>query len=95
MPFSNDKVFKFDRATIEWLSPNQGGVYGLYVASKNWVYVGKGDIRARLLAHLNGDNPCITGQRPTHFLTEVTPSMDAREKELILELNPSCNRRVG
>ena len=55
------------------------------------IYVGKGDIRERLLAHLNGDNPCILRSGATHWVGEVTNYADARERELIKELTPSCN----
>jgi len=57
--------------------------------------VGKGDIRDRLLKHLNGDNPRIAHQAPDQWVSEVTSNMDVREKELILEFNPTCNQRVG
>ncbi|HEV3259946.1 MAG TPA: hypothetical protein VG013_23965 [Gemmataceae bacterium] len=56
---------------------------------------GKGDIRTRLLAHLNGDNACITRERPPYFVAAVTDDMDQLEKQLILELKPICNKRVG
>jgi hypothetical protein len=46
-------------------------------------------------AHFNGDNPDILKYNPTHFVTEVTANMDAREKHLIVELNPVANKRVG
>lgn len=85
----------FLKAEVESLTPNQIGVYGI-LRQGAWVYVGKGDIRERLLAHLNGDNPCILRERPTHWVTEVTwgdPS--EREKQLILELQPVCNKKVG
>jgi hypothetical protein len=87
----------FTRANIEAITPGQFGCYGLYVGRSGgwWVYVGKGDIRKRLLEHLNGDNPCITRNSPTHWVDIVTNDMDAVEKALILELSPSCNKKVG
>lgn len=97
MPIQNSKVFGFTRQEIEALTPGQVGVYALF-KPQVWIYVGKGDIRARLLAHFNGDNACITAQRPTSFQAEVIADqarMDAREKQLILELKPVCNERVG
>lgn len=84
----------FTRAGIEWLNPDQHGVYGIY-RSNAWIYVGKGDIRARLLDHFNGDNACILREGPTHYLCEVTRNADSREKELIVELAPICNKRIG
>ena len=78
------------------LDPEQSGVYGLFRRDA-WVYIGQGNIRERLLAHLDGDNPCILSQKPTHWVQDVVEgnlSM-TKEKELILEFNPFCNRRVG
>jgi hypothetical protein len=77
------------------LKPNLNGVYGLFKQG-TWVYVGKGDIRQRLLDHLNGDNPCITRQAPTDWVAEVIQGDPTnREKQLISELNPVCNQKVG
>ena len=78
------------------LNPNQNGVYGIFNQSR-WIYVGKGDIRARLLAHLNGDNHLILQAGPTHWVDEVCvdPHMSTRERQLIIECGPSCNQRLG
>jgi len=95
MPFPKQEPRIFNRQNIESLSPNQYGVYGLFKEG-TWIYVGKGDIRNRLLDHLNGDNACITSLRPTHWVDEVVSGdATAREKQLILELNPACNQKVG
>jgi hypothetical protein len=95
MPFIQQTPRMFNRQNVEALNPNQIGVYGL-LKQGICIYVGKGDIRQRLLAHLNGDNPCITRETPTHWVDELTlgdPS--GREKELIIEFQPSCNKKVG
>jgi hypothetical protein len=94
MPFPQQTPREFTKAGIEALNPGQMGCYGLFKTG-TWIYVGKGDIRQRLLDHLNGDNPCITRQSPTHFVSEVTRDYDNREKQLIAELDPICNKRVG
>jgi hypothetical protein len=94
MPFKSTNTGPFTRTAIEALRPDQMGVYGLF-KSNLWVYIGSGDIRARLLDHLNGDNACITGQSPTHWIYEVTANYIQREKDLIAEFNPVCNKRVG
>jgi hypothetical protein len=94
MPFPNQTPRAFTKANVEAIRPGQDGCYGLFRAS-SCVYVGKGDIRVRLLAHLNGDNPCITRNAPTHWVDWVTPNMDEAEKSLILELDPVCNKKVG
>jgi hypothetical protein len=94
MAFQQQQPRFFNRPNVEALRPNQFGVYGLFRKGQ-WVYVGKGDIRQRLLDHLNRDNPCITREQPTHWMDEVTANMDEREKQLISELDPICNRRIG
>lgn len=94
MPFSQQTSRAFYRTEIESLKKNQNGVYGLFKEGV-WVYVGKGDIRQRLLDHLNGDSPCISREAPTHWVGEVTDDMDTRERQLIAELRPVCNQRLG
>ena len=94
MPFPDQSPRVFNRANIETIRPNQKGVYGLFRQGL-WIYIGKGDIRDRLLAHLNGDNPCIIRENPTHWVDEVTSNMDSRERQLIVELSPACNKRIG
>jgi len=95
MPFIQQNPRPFDRPSIEALSPNQNGVYGLFKTGV-WIYVGKGDIRQRLLDHLNGDNPCINRERPTHWVAEVfNADPSQREQQLITELSPLCNQRIG
>jgi len=95
MPFIQQEPRPFTRHDVESLNPNQLGVYGLFKRDV-WIYVGKGDIRKRLLEHLNGDNFCITREQPTYWVGEViSGDPSAREKELIDELRPLCNQRVG
>lgn len=73
--------------------PNRFGVYGL-CNELGFVYIGKGDIRERLLAHLAGDDPRLLLERPTHYIHEICSGsgMHRRERELILEYDPPCNR---
>lgn len=94
MPFPQQNPRAFTRPGIEALNPNQNGCYGIF-RSGVWIYVGRGDIRARLLSHLGGDNPRITNEMPTHFVSLVTNDDTNAEKRLILELNPIANRKVG
>jgi hypothetical protein len=95
MPFVQQTPRVYSRENVSALNPNQNGVYGLFKQG-TWVYVGKGDIRQRLLDHLNGDNPCITRQAPTHWVDEIVQGDPSnREKQLILELTPACNQKVG
>lgn len=94
MPFPTQTPRGFNKSSIEVITPNQKGCYAL-LAKGVVIYVGKGDIRERLLAHLNGDNMLIVLQRPDSCLTMVTSDMDRMEKGLILEFNPCCNQKVG
>lgn len=97
MPFPAQQPRIFNRQNVEAITPGQAGCYGLYRQGR-WVYVGKGDIRVRLLAHLNGDDPCIAKGKPTHWVDWVIPNkqtMDDTEKALILELKTECNKKIG
>ena len=70
MPFVQQPPRLLTRRNIEAINPNQFGVYGIF-KQNCWIYVGKGDIRKRLLDHLNGDNPVILSASPTHWVDEV------------------------
>lgn len=94
MPFPQQNGTLFNRQSIEAINPGQEGCYGIY-RSGQWIYVGRGDIRDRLLAHLNGDNPSILREVPTHFVTAVSANSVELEKQLIRELTPCCNQKVG
>ncbi len=94
MAFPQQQPQQFERGAILALAEGQDGCYGLFRGNV-WIYVGSGDIRARLLDHHNGDNACISREKPTHFVSEVTANYKPREIELIRELDPICNRRVG
>jgi hypothetical protein len=94
MPFPQQTPRAFTRPNIEAINPGQQGCYGLFREGV-WVYVGRGDIRERLLDHLSGTNSCIARQQPTHWVDTVTADSVAEEKRLIAELTPVCNQKVG
>jgi hypothetical protein len=95
MPFLQQAPRKFNRIEIESLDPNQNGVYGIF-NEREWIYVGKGDLRQRLLDHLNGDNPSILQRQPTHWVGEVfAQNPSERERILIIECSPICNKKIG
>ena len=94
MSFDNDKAWSFDREAIESFNADQTGVYAIYNARK-WIYIGRGDIRQRLLDHLGGDIPSINTYTPTHFRAEVTGDSIKREQQLLREYMPACNPRMG
>ena len=92
-PGVNQKGIR-SKEDVQRLADGQIGVYGV-LRNEQWIYVGRGDIKQRLLAHLNGDNPCILKENPTHFVAELAQYPEKRERELIIELAPVCNQRVG
>ena len=97
MPWTNGASYHYNQIAILANAPAQSGVYALYTAAR-WVYIGEsGDIRARLLQHLTGDNPLIIAAMPTSFSFELVPAAQrvARQNILIAELRPACNQRMG
>jgi excinuclease UvrABC nuclease subunit len=94
MPFPAQTPNAFTRVGIENLSPNQTGCYGI-LSGSTVIYVGKGDIRSRLLDHFNGGNTCISRSQPTNYVTVLTNDPDTTEKALIIEFKPACNHKVG
>ena len=94
MPFPKQTPRAYTKENVTALDEGQMGCYGLF-RDKTWIYVGRGDIRANLLAHLNGDNGCITSHAPTHWVDVVTADHVAEEKKLIVEFDPPCNKKIG
>ena len=93
MPFTT-RMRPYTKPEIERLNPGQNGVYGIFRGDKA-VYIGSGDIRDRMLKHINDDNPCITENTPdqwTAFLFSGDPT--GKEGELIREYDPICNRQT-
>ena len=88
MPFAQPGR-PFTRSDIETLRPDLVGVYGLFRADA-WVHIGCGNIRTRLLAHLDGEDGRIAKERPTHWTAEITSEDARRAKKLITELAPIC-----
>jgi hypothetical protein len=91
MPFRNLVYRPFTVEDVEKLKKNQQGIYALF-RGKTVIYIGRGDIRKCLLAHLRGNNACIDANKPDRWLGrlfEEDPSH--RLKELIEEYSPICN----
>lgn len=93
MPFTH-AMRPYTRENIQTINPKQNGVYGIF-RNTTAIYIGSGDIRERLLAHINGDNDCIIENAPNQW-TGVIVSGDptTREGELIREYDPICNKVV-
>ncbi len=74
------------------MHPNASGVYGLFSAF--WIYIGEAEnLRARILEHLESDDPCIVRYRPSGFAFELSSTKDRRNRReyLMKELQPLCN----
>lgn len=89
---------QFRRDTVLASAPSGPGVYALWSPTQ-WVYVGESaDVRARLLAHLDGDEQCISAHVPSGFGVEFIEAHDrrlSRLQTLIRELAPACNPACG
>jgi hypothetical protein len=92
VPFPPQRPKPFDRASVETFAAGVVGCYGLFRRDR-WIFIGTGDIRQRLLAHLEGDTPSILRQRPTHWVAVETLDHATMERELVLACDPVC--RVG
>jgi len=98
MPFSQTTGFSFTESGILAYAPRSSGVYGIYNSGR-WIYVGEGqDIESRLLSHVRRESDqssCIFSYGPTRFVFEQVPgelARKVRERGLIAELSPACNR---
>jgi excinuclease UvrABC nuclease subunit len=98
MPWNGTNGFAFTQTSIVANAPASSGVYALFNDGK-WIYVGEGvDIQARLLTHLrDSHNECVNRANPAFFAYELVGSQTrvARQDQLILDLKPSCNKRLG
>ena len=89
--FAQQEHREFTQEAVRKYGPEKQGVYGLF-REDTCVFVGKGHIRYKLYGHLAKDNVCINVAWPSHCVCEVTENADARWKELLLALNPGCNK---
>ena len=94
IPFAETRYsrYLFQRDCVLKNAPESSGVYGLFNAF--WIYLGEADnLRARLLEHLAGDDPCIVRFQPSGFAFELASPIDRRRRhdQLIKELRPLCN----
>lgn len=91
-PFADNRYckYRFELESILLNAPECSGVYGLY--GTFWIFIGAAEnIRARLLEHLAGDNPCINRHHPSGFAFELVRPEErpGRLAQLIDELLPS------
>jgi len=96
MPFDSTD-FPFAEKGIADYATTGSGVYGICNAT-DWTYIGEAkDVEAGLYAHLRGESDqsaCILRQKPTTYAFERCDAITrmTREKALLRELDPICNR---
>ena len=75
------------------MAPNAKGVYMLGDAYQAPVYVGRSaNLYERLSEHPDLNNYCLQKKDIRYFAFEETYNSEPRERELIKEYNPECNR---
>lgn len=97
MPFENHGNRSFTGISIGNNAPRASGVYGLADA-RGWIYVGEtSDIQGELLALLERPHSFLREHPPSGFTYELRDPGQriGRQNELVLELEPIGNRRVG
>jgi hypothetical protein len=82
MPFRRDEV--------EAIDGGQWGIYGL-LRGETWIFIGSGEIRGRLLAHLEGEPASVTRERPDRWVAVATPRAEEWTPKLIETYRPLCN----
>jgi len=95
MPFSQLIPQALTQVTVYAQAPTASGVYGISNA-REWIYIGETDnIRGALLAHLQDSAAAVMQRQPTGFVFEVCEQSrrPARQDRLVLEYEPTCNRR--
>ena len=87
--------YRWSLESINRYAPEAPGIYGLYNAL--WIYIGQTkNLRAQMLGHLYGDNPCIVHYQPSGFAFELVSPQDHRRRfeELIRQLEPLCRGKA-
>jgi len=95
MPFEQPIPRPFILADIKTYAPVAPGLYGISNA-RECLYIGETDnIQAALLAHVGESDTPLTNKNPTEFVFEICELglRSARQDRLVLECEPTCNRR--
>lgn len=85
--------YAWSKSWIEFKAPSAQGVYLLRNKTGEVIFVGKGNIRQRLLRHWNRENSrdaAVWNYDPRFFSFELTSNPAEREAELTRQLNPVC-----
>src|SRR5258708_7757089 len=95
MPFEQLIPRPLSLVAVQAYAPNTSGVYGIS-NGREWIYIGETDnIRGTLLAHLRQPDTSLMKRQPTGFVFELCDGVrrQARQDRLVLEYEPTCNRR--
>lgn len=95
MPFEQLVPRPFVLVAVQSHAPVASGVYGISNA-REWIYIGESDdIQAALLTHLQECDTQLMKKHPSGFVFEVCDQAKrpARQDRLVLEYEPTCNRR--
>ena len=95
MPFDQLIPRPFTSGAVQMYAPATSGVYGISNA-REWIYIGEADnIQRALLVHLQDPDASLLKRQPTGFIFEVCDGgrRSARQDRLLLEYEPTCNRR--
>jgi excinuclease UvrABC nuclease subunit len=88
--------YAWNKSWIEFKAPNAQGVYCLKNKERQVLFIGKGNVRERLLGHWNRENSIdalIWEYLPYMFSFQVTDKASEFEAELIKATGPLCNAR--
>jgi len=97
MPFQNHGNRSFTAVSISKNAPAASGVYGL-ADGRGWIYVGEAaDIQTALLGHLQAPHVFLKEHPPSGFTYELSSAGQRiqRHNQLVRELDPIGNRRIG
>jgi hypothetical protein len=97
MPFEQAIPRNFTTGDVKVYAPAKSGVYGISNA-REWIYIGvTGNIRSALLTHLQEAGTSLMKRLPTGFVFEVCDDAQhqRRQDRLVLEYEPTCNRRLA
>jgi len=97
MPFDQFTPRSLTPASVLANAPAASGIYGVSNA-REWIYIGEtADIQAELLRHLHNPPAFLRRYSPSGFTYELSTAEHRidRQKQLVLELEPIGNRRVG
>jgi hypothetical protein len=94
MPFQGEKR-PYNRKDVMAFPGFRPGVYGIFKEGVALFVGNSGDIKARMLRHVNNDNPNITANEPNIWYAEIMAGagqarIEERQKQLIAEYTPVC-----